>query len=165
MFNKYMKNSQRGFTLMEVLIVATVVGILVTVGTVQYLEVKRRGKENYCAQRLSQIAAYEKMYYRDFGEYADFDDLRVEGYIDWDYLYKDDTTLHYLRPVYIQEYKLLFEIDGDANTYKVTATPAVDQPQLWYPRWVPLGGIDDLRSMYVETDGVVRWLDSGRPVF
>jgi len=160
---------------MEVLIVATIVGILVTVGTVQYLEVKRRAKEHYCAQRLGQLAVYENMYFKEFGEYTDkwnagssgdsFSSLTEEGYIDEQYLYQSDELQHYKRPAYIQEYLLEFVIDENQNGFQIIATPVVNEVHLWYPRWTPLGGIDDLRSMFVEQDGVVRYLDSGRPVF
>jgi len=156
--------SERGYTLMEVLIVATIVGILVTVGTVQYLEVKRRAKEHYCAQRLAQLAVYEHMYFKDFGSYGDWNDLRNQGYIDMDYIHEDDELLHYRRPYYIQEYELDFNIaEGEAG-FEIVATPVVNQTHLWYPRWIPLGGINDLRSMKVQEDAVVKWLDSGRPV-
>lgn len=165
MLREIIKLRQKGFTLMEVLIVATIVGILVSVGTVQYLEAKRRAKEQYCAQKLAQLAMYERMYFKDFGSYADFYVLRGNGYIDWDYIYEDDTILHYARPVYIEEYELEFIIDNEALGFEIIASPVVDQAHLYFPRWVALGGIEDLRSMSVDEDGVVRWLDSGRPVF
>jgi type II secretory pathway pseudopilin PulG len=150
---------------MELLIVVTIVGILVTVGTVQYLEAKRRAKENFCAQRLAQLATWERMYFRDFGEYASYEDLRIEGYIDWDYVKEDDDLLHYNHPVYIQEYKLDFNIETETGGFEITAEPVVNERQLYYARWTPMGGIPELRSMKVNRDGVVMWLDTGRPVF
>ncbi len=149
---------------MEVLIVATIVAILVTVGTVQYLEVKRRAKEHYCAQRLAQLAIWEDLYSRELGEYANFDDLQREGYVDWDFL-EDDDRLHYQRAAFILEYKLEFNKDKEGGGFEIIAEPVVDEPYLWYPRWTPMGGIAGLRSMKVEEDGVVKWLDTGRPVF
>ena len=160
-----LKLRERGYTLMEVLIVATIIAILVTVGTVQYLEVKRRGKEHYCAQRLAQLSVMERMYFREFGAYATFDDLRVEGYIDWSYIYEDDTLLHYHRPVYIQEYTLEFNIDEEGGGFEIIAEPVLQEAHLWYPRWVPMGGIPELRAMMVDEQGIVRWLETGRPVF
>jgi len=159
------KNRERGYTLMEVLVVATIVGILVTVGTVQYLEVKRRSKEKMAAQKVTQLAMYEKFYFRNFGEYANFEDLRNEGYIDEQYLYEDDDLLHYDRPAYIPEYTLDFEIDNENFGFKITAEPVLQSRHAYYPRWTPLGGIEEFRSVYVEEDGVVKWLENGRPVF
>ena len=156
---------QKGYTLMEVLIVATIVGILVSVGTVQFLEVKRRSKERLAAGKLVQLAAMERLYFRDFGGYATFEDLRVGGYIDFDYIYEDDEPLHYHRPAYIPEYGLEFNIDEEGGGFNIIAEPSLQQEHLWYPRWVALGGIPDLRSMYVEEDGVVKWLETGRPVY
>ncbi len=156
---------QKGYTLMEVLIVATIVGILVTVGTVQYLEVKRRSKEKLAAQRLTQLALYERMYFREFGEYGEYFDLRDEGYIDEAYLYEDDDMTHYLRPAYIPEYTLEFNLDEEGGGFEIIAESVLEQSHTWYPRWVVIGGIRDLRGMYVEEDGVVKWLTSGRPVY
>jgi prepilin-type N-terminal cleavage/methylation domain-containing protein len=155
---------QKGYTLMEVLIVATIVGILVSVGTVQYLEVKRRAKEKFAVQKLAQLSAYENMYFREFGNYADFDNLKLEGYVDQSY-YEDDEFRHYLRPAYIPEYQMEFVIDDTGGGFRITASPVLEDEYLWFPRWVALGGIQDLRSVYVEEDGVVKWLDSNRPVF
>ena len=158
-------NRERGYTLMEVLVVATIVGILVSVGTVQYLEVKRRSKEKLAAQKVAQLAVYERFYFRDFGKYADFDELLKEGYID-DWYHEDDDLLHTDRPAYIPEFTLEFLIDEETNdNFKITAEPVLQSRHAYYPRWLPLGGIDEYRSVFVETDGVVRWLDTGRAVF
>lgn len=159
------KYSQAGYTLMEVLIVATIIGILLSVGTVQYLEVKRRAKEKLAVQKLSTLATYERFYFRNYGSYGEWDDLRGEGYIAQDYQYQSDDLTHYERPVYVPEYTLEFEIDDANGGYRITAEPVIQQQHLWYPRWVILGGIDDLRSFYVEEDGVVRWLETDRAVY
>lgn len=156
---------QHGFTLMEVLIVATIIGILLSVGTVQFLEVKRRAKEKLAVQKMAQLSIYETFYFRTYGSYADWDDLRVEGYINWDYIEQSDDLTHYDRPVYIPEYTIEFELDNVNFGYRIIAKPALDQAHLWYPRWAILGGIDDLRSLYVEEDGVVRWLATDRAVY
>jgi prepilin-type N-terminal cleavage/methylation domain-containing protein len=159
------KRWQAGYTLMEVLVVATIIGILMSVGTVQYLEVKRRAKEKLAVQKLSVLASYERMYFRTYARYGEWDDLRTEGIIAWDYEYQSDDLTHYERPVFIPEYTLTFEIDSENGGFRITAVPVLQQPHLWYPRWVILGGIDDLRSLYVEEDGVVRWLESDRAVY
>jgi len=159
------KRREKGYTLLEVLIVATIVGILVTIGTVQYLEVKRRAKEKLATQKLSQLSTYETFYFRDFGEYATFDDLREAGYIDYDYIYEDDEIQHYHRPVFLPEYTLEFLLDEEGGGYQIIAEPVLTEVHTWYPRWNALGGIQDLRSMFVEEDRVVKWLDSGRPIY
>ena len=150
---------------MEVLIVVTIMGILLTVGTVQYLEVKRRAKESLCAHKLAELAMYEKIYYRENGNYGTFEDLWIEGYIDESYVHEDDTLLHYQKPVFIPEYELEFSINEENVGFIIAATPVIQQNYLYYPRWVPLGGIPELRSMYVDETGVVKWLTTDRPVF
>ncbi len=159
------KPDQKGYTLMEVLIVATIVGILVTVGTVQYLEVKRRSKERLATQKVAQLAMYENLYYRDYGDYADYQELREKGFIADEFLYEDDTLLHYERPAYIPEYTLEFTIDNENDGFEILAVPVLQQAHTWYPRWILIGGINDLRSVYVEEDGVVKWLTTGKPVY
>jgi prepilin-type N-terminal cleavage/methylation domain-containing protein len=163
MHRKYI--GQRGYTLMEVLIVATIVSILLTIGSVSYLEAKRRAKEQYAAQRLAQLAVFEKMYFREFTTYATFEDLRDAGYIDQDYIYPSDEPQHYHRPVYVQDYALEFIIAKDGGGFEIDATPVLTESQLWYPRWTLLGGIPYLRSLKVDEQGVVEWLSNGRPVF
>lgn len=165
MFGIDRKKNQAGYTLMEVLIVATIIGILLSVGTVQYLEVKRRAKEKFAVSRLALLATYERMYLRNYGVYGDWPDLLDEGLIARDYINQSDDLTHYERPIYIPEYSLEFEIDSVNGGFKITAEPILQQAHLWYPRWVILGGIDDLRSFYVEEDGVVKWLETGRAVY
>ena len=42
--------SSKGFTLLEILVVAVIIVILVGAGTVSFLEVDRRAKEKLCAE-------------------------------------------------------------------------------------------------------------------
>ncbi|MFH1676817.1 MAG: hypothetical protein ABIC40_07300, partial [bacterium] len=92
-------------------------------------------------------------------------DLWIEGYIDESYVHESDTLLHYQKPVFIPEYQLEFSINEENVGFIITATPVIQQNYLYYPRWVPLGGIPELRSMYVDQTGVVKWLSTDRPVF
>jgi hypothetical protein len=132
---------------------------------VQYLEVKRRSKEKLAASKLAQLAAYERMYFRDFGEYATFQELRDEGYVDWDYYTASDDRLHTHRPVYIPEYTLEFVLDEEGGGYEIVAEPVLTERHLWYPRWYAQGGIPYLRGMYVNQDGIVKWLENDRPIY
>ena len=106
--------------------VATIIAILMTIGTVSfYLEAKRRAREQYAAQRLSQLASDADMYFREFGTYAAFDDLRAEGYIDQDYIYQNDEPQHYHRPVFVQDYTLDFIIDQNGGGFTIKAAPVL----------------------------------------
>lgn len=152
---------ESGYTLLEVIIVAAIIGILLTIGTAHYLEVQRLAKEHLCATRLANIAAYEKMYYREYGQYATFQELQNRGFIDRAYTQSDDIAGHAVP--FIPDYWLEFSVSTDS--YYVIARPVQGDYDAVYVRWRLLGGQEDVRSMYVNQDGVVRYLRNNRPVF
>jgi prepilin-type N-terminal cleavage/methylation domain-containing protein len=157
------RRSQRGFTLLEILVVAVIITILVGAGTVAFLEVERRTKEKLCATKLQEIAAYQKFYARDFGEYADFEQLQEEGFIDPNYV-ADDNMTHTNGPAFVPDYILEFVIPGD-GTYRIDAYSVMEDAADFSPRWRLIGGTWDLRPMYVDDRGVVRWVEDNRPIF
>lgn len=157
------RRSQKGFTLLEVLVVAVIIVILVGAGTVAFLEVERRTKEKLCAGRLQEIAAYQKIYARDFGEYAEFWQLQDQGFIDPNYSEADNLTHTAGRP-YVPDYVLEFTIPGD-GTYRIDAVSIMDDSRDFSPRWRLIGGIWDLRAMYIDDRGVVRWDEDDRPIY
>ena len=154
-------SNERGYTLLEVTIVAAIIGILLTIGTAHYLEAQRLSIEHLCATRLANIAAFEKMYYREFSNYATFQELQYQGFIDKTYTSGDDVMSH--STPYIPEYWMEFNIAGD--TYQIIARPVVSDFDAVYVRWRVLGGQENERSMYIDQDGVVRYLRNARPVF
>lgn len=153
----------KGFTLLEVLVVAVIIVILVGAGTVSYLEVERRVKEKLCAERLQTIATYEKFYAREFGEYGDFINLQEQGYIDPNYI-ADDNLSHSNGVPFVPDYIFEFTVPGD-GTYRVDAFSVAEDVAEFSPRWRLLGGVWDLRAMYVDDRGIVRWEENDRPVF
>ena len=160
---KRVRRSQKGFTLLEVLVVAVIIVILVSAGTVAFLEVERRTKEKFCAGRLQGIAAYEKQYARDYGEYAEFWQLQEQGFIDPHYV-EDDSLTHTGGSAYIPDYLLDFSVPGD-GTYHIEARSVIEDVGDFTPRWRLIGGTWDLRPMYVDDRGVVRWEENDRPIF
>jgi len=154
-------SSERGYTLLEVIIVAAIIGILLTIGTAHYLEAQRLSIEHLCATKLANIGAFEKMYYREFANYATFQELQDQGFIDKAYWAGDDVMSH--STPFVPEYWLEFNITGD--TYQVVARPVISDNNAVYVRWRVLGGQENERSMYIDQDGVVRYLRNGRPVF
>jgi prepilin-type N-terminal cleavage/methylation domain-containing protein len=155
--------AKRGFTLLEVLLVAAIILILVGAGSVAYLEVERRAREHSTAQRLQELATYEKFYVREFGEYALFWQLQEQGYIDPQYV-EDDVPKHNEGIPYVPEYRLEFNIPGD-GTYRIDAVSVLDSTADFSPRWRLVGGIWDLRPMYIDDRGIVRWTEDNRPVY
>jgi len=155
--------SERGFTLIEVLLVCAIIIILVSVGSASYLEAQRRAEEHRCAERLQELAVYEKMYAREFGDYALFWELQDQGYIDPHYV-ESDTPKHNAGIPFIPEYRLELTIPGD-GTYRIDATSDLTDPAQFQPRWRLLGGIWDLRPMYIDDRGIVRWVENDTPVY
>ena len=158
---KKLKQDDNGYTILEVIIVAMIIGILVTIGTAHYLEARRLASEHLCATRLANIDAYQKMYYRQYATYATFQELQNEGFIDAAYTSYDD-VLSDATP-YIPEYFMTFNISGDK--YMVTAQPVHGDFNGIYVRWRASGGLEDKRGMLVDQSGVVRYLYNKRPVF
>ena len=155
------KRDERGYTIIEVIIVAMIIGILVTIGTAHYLEARRLASEHLCATRLANIDAYQRMYYRQFATYATFQELQTEGFIDAAYTSYDD-VLSNTTP-YIPEYFMTFNISGD--TYMVSAQPVHSDFNGVYVRWRASGGLEDKRGMFIDQTGIVRYLSNERPVF
>jgi len=155
--------SQYGFTLIEVLLVCAIILILVTVGSASYLEAQRRAEEHRAAERLQEIAVYEKMYAREFGDYALFWQLQDQGYIDPHYI-QSDTPNHGGGKSFVPQYQLVFTVPGD-GTYRVDAASVLTEPAQFQPRWRLLGGTWDLRPMYIDDRGIVRWAEGNAPVY
>jgi len=155
--------SSKGFTLLEILVVTVIIVILVGAGAVSYMEVERRAKEKLCAERLQTIATYEKFYAREFGEYGDFINLQDQGYIDPNFVAEDNLS-HSNGPPFAPDYILEFVVPGD-GTYRVDAVSVVEETDQFSPRWRGLGGIWDLRTMYIDDRGIVRWEENDQPIF
>ena len=153
--------NEKGYTLLEVIIVAAIIGILMTIGTAHYLEAQRMAMEHLCATKLANIAAFEKMYYREFAAYATFDELQEQGFIDISYTQYDDVMSN--STPFIPDYWMEFNVSTD--TYQIIARPVQADNDSIYVRWRNIGGQEDVRSMFVDQDGVVRFLRNSRPVF
>ncbi len=152
-----------GYTLLEMLVVAGIIVILAGIGTTSFLEAHRRAKEHLCAARLQQLATYEKFYYREFGTFAYYTDLQTQGYIDPKTV-EDDNATHTNGSPFIPDYQIEFDIRGD-GTYMITAESILTDADQFSPRWRLAGGIWDVRPMYVDDRGTVRWTESDIPIY
>lgn len=72
---------QRGFNLIELMIVIAIIGLLIGVGSIAWGAMIRSGNETAAAQMLDRIRTYQVSYAsRNRGKFANFDDLiRVSG--------------------------------------------------------------------------------------
>ncbi len=71
-----MKRDQRGFTLMELMIVIVIIGVLAAIGVPAYKNYVTEAKKSACSANRHTIATALGMYYAEHGEYTnDFSKL------------------------------------------------------------------------------------------
>src|SRR5829696_9203012 len=74
---------QRGFNLIELMIVIAIIGLLIGVGSLAWQAVIRSGNETTAAQMMNNIRTYQAQYAaRNKGNFATFDDLVAKSGLD-----------------------------------------------------------------------------------
>lgn len=77
-----MRNQQRGFTLIEIMIVVTIIGILAAIAYPSYQEYVLRSNRTEAMALLSEAAARQERFFAQNNTYAaTTDDLNMGGYI------------------------------------------------------------------------------------
>lgn len=77
-----MKNTKKGFTLIEILIVFTLIGILVGLAIPQYKNAVKKSREAVLKDNLFQLRKLINQYYADKGKYP----LSLQTLVDEEYL-------------------------------------------------------------------------------
>lgn len=72
---RYAYSTQRGFTLMELMVVMAIMGILITVGLTSYKSVQTKSRDSRRKNNVKQIASALEAYYNDKGKYPGDDGL------------------------------------------------------------------------------------------
>src|SRR6187401_1581612 len=74
---------QRGFNLIELMIVIAIIGLLIGVGSLAWQAVIRSGNETTAAQMVDNIRKFQAQYAsRNHGNFATFDELVAKGGLD-----------------------------------------------------------------------------------
>lgn len=106
-----MRAMQRGFTLIELMIVVTIIGLLAAVAIPGYGQYVRRAQRSEGMAALSALAAAQEKYYLSNNTYTtNFADLKMS-----------DTTEH--------GYYTLNITTADAAAFTATAAPGASSPQ------------------------------------
>ena len=99
-------DKRRGFSLIELMVVVSIIAVLATVGMVSYRSANARARDSRREADVQQIRTALEMYRTDNGEYpdtSDIDDLATDGYMqtlptdpgdgsDYDYTRNTPTT-------------------------------------------------------------------------
>jgi len=113
---------QRGFNLIELMIVIAIIGLLIGVGSYAWQSMIKSGNEATAAQSLDKIRTFEAQYAaKNRGKFANFDELIKSVGLDEKFAGE--------RPV-INGYVFTLTVDESSATkpafYKITAEPQVN---------------------------------------
>ncbi len=112
---------ERGFNLIELMIVIAIIGLLIGVGAIAWGAMIRAGNENAAAQTLDRIRTYQVQYAaRNRGRFATFDQLIQTAGLDEKFAGERPVVNGYIFTLVLEEPSA-----AKPGSYKINADPQV----------------------------------------
>ncbi len=147
---RYRLKDQRGFNLIELMIVIAIIGLLIGVGSYAWVSMIKAGNENTAAQSITQFRTFEAQYAgKNHGKFAKFDELINSVGLDEKYKGEQPVVNGYIFTMTVTE-----SSSNKPSFYSVTADPQVpDGP-----------GATGKRHFYTDSNiGSIKSTDENRP--
>lgn len=137
---RYRLKDQRGFNLIELMIVIAIIGLLIGVGSVAWSSMIKSGNETTAAQTLEKIRTFQVQYAaKNRGKFASFDDLIKTVGLDERYAGERPVSNGYTFIMTVEE-----QTGSKPASFKVSAEPQV-----------PGSGVTATGTRYFYTDSSI----------